>query len=73
MMRRRIYLRVGDRVRHIRRSVWGPGEVVEERHSSLEGGICLVKILFEDGEERFFINDMESDCCCCYAGVRLLS
>jgi hypothetical protein len=71
-MRQRIYLRVGDKVRHRRYDFWGDGEVVEERHSLLEGGFCLVRILFEDGIERSFINDLDSECCCYYAGVRLI-
>ncbi|MBI4686833.1 MAG: DUF3553 domain-containing protein [Nitrospirae bacterium] len=68
----RLYLKIGDRVRHLRYPVWGAGEVVEEKHSSLAGGFCLVRVLFEDGEERSFINDMESESCCYYAGIRIL-
>ena len=71
-MRRRLYLKVGDRVAHIRHSLWGVGEVVEEKHSLLSGGFCLVRILFEDGNERSFINDMESECCCYYSGIRII-
>ena len=48
-MKPRIYLKVGDRVKHLRYNVWGCGEVVEEKHSSLEGGFCLVRVLFDDG------------------------
>jgi hypothetical protein len=70
-MRPKLYLRVGDRVTHLRYSWWGRGEVVEEKHSTLSGGFCLVRIAFEDGEERAFINDMDSELCCYYAGVRL--
>lgn len=71
MERPRLYLKVGDVVRHRRYSVWGNGEVVEEKHSTLQGGICLVRVLFEDGIERIFINDLDSECCCYYAGLRL--
>ncbi|MBI5026443.1 MAG: DUF3553 domain-containing protein [Nitrospirae bacterium] len=71
-MRQRLYLRVGDRVEHIRHSVWGVGEVVEEKHSLLSGGFCLVRVLFEDGNERSFINDLDSEGCCYYAGIRIL-
>ncbi|HCC68833.1 MAG TPA: DUF3553 domain-containing protein [Nitrospiraceae bacterium] len=71
-MRQRLYLRVGDKVEHIRHSVWGVGEVVEEKHSLLSGGFCLVRILFEDGNERSFINDLNSESCCYYAGIRIL-
>lgn len=69
--RPRLYLSVGDRVRHINYSRWGAGEVVEEKHSTLEGGFCLVRIMFEDGVERSFINDMDNALCCYFAGVRL--
>jgi hypothetical protein len=71
-MRKRLYLKVGDRVRHSRYALWGEGEVVEEKHSTLEGGFCFVKVLFEDGNERSFVNDMESELCCYYAGVRMV-
>ncbi len=70
-MRPRLYLKVGDVVRHRQYSVWGNGEVVEEKHSTLPGGICLVRVLFEDGIERMFINDLDSELCCYYAGLRL--
>jgi hypothetical protein len=71
-MRPKLYLRVGDTVRHRKYLVWGKGTVVEEKHSTLDGGICLVRVLFEDGEERAFINDMDSELCCYYAGLKLL-
>ncbi len=71
-MRKRLYLQVGNKVKHRKYSVWGTGEVTEEKHSSLSGGSCLVKILFEDGNERSFINDMDSENCCYYSGIRIL-
>ncbi len=71
-MRKRLYLKVGDRVNHLKYSAWGIGEVVEEKHSLLSGGFCFVRILFEDGNERSFINDLESAHCCYYAGIRIL-
>jgi hypothetical protein len=43
---------------------------VEESHSTLDGGFCLVRVLFEDGVERSFINDLDNECCCYYAGLR---
>lgn len=67
-----MYLKIGNRVRHLRYSVWGQGEVVEEKHSTLEGGFCLVRILFNDGIERSFINDLDNGACCYYAGVRII-
>jgi hypothetical protein len=71
-MRKRLYLKVGDKVTHTKYSIWGEGEVIEEKHSSLSGGFCFVRILFEDGNERSFINDMENECCCYYSGIRIL-
>ncbi|MDI6800663.1 MAG: hypothetical protein QMD01_01205 [Thermodesulfovibrionales bacterium] len=72
-MRKRLYLRVGDRVRHIRNVTWGAGEVTEEKHSDLPGGFCFVRIVFQDNNERSFINDMDNELCCYYTGIRLLS
>ncbi|MGE5239100.1 MAG: DUF3553 domain-containing protein [Chloroflexota bacterium] len=71
-MKQRLYLRIGDRVRHARHFTWGIGEVVEEKHSTLPGGFCLVRVLFEDGNERSFINDLDHELCCYYSGVRLM-
>ncbi len=71
-MRKRLYLQVGDRVNHHGNLAWGTGEVVEERHSELSGGFCFVRVLFEDGNERSFINDLDSLHCCYYAGVRII-
>jgi len=71
-MRKRLYLKVGDRVTHLKYSIWGVGKVIEEKHSSLAGGLCFVRILFEDGNERSFINDLDNEHCCYYAGIRIL-
>ena len=71
-MDRRLYLKVGDIVLHREFRGWGRGEVVEERHSSLEGGFCMVRILFDDGKERSFINDLDHQQCCYYFGLRLV-
>ena len=71
-VRPRLYLRAGDTVRHLHYSGWGNGEVIEEKHSDLPGGLCLVRVLFEDGIERAFINDLNNHCCCFYAGLRLI-
>jgi len=71
-MRKRLYLKVGDRVNHVKYTSWGVGEVIEERHSNLSGGLCMVRILFEDGIERSFINDLDNSLCCYYAGIRLI-
>ncbi len=68
----RLYLKVGDRVEHRRFFFWGKGLVVEEKHSMLLGGSCLVRILFDDGKERSFINDLDNHCCCYYSGIRLI-
>ncbi|MGD0883930.1 MAG: DUF3553 domain-containing protein [Thermodesulfovibrionales bacterium] len=71
-MKQRLYLRIGDKVKHLKYDYWGDGEVIEERHSALPGGFCFVRVIFEDGIERAFINDLDNACCCYYAGVRLL-
>jgi hypothetical protein len=70
-MKPRLYLKVGDVVRHKHYGAWGNGEVVEEKHSRLPGGFCFVRVLFEDGIERAFINDLNHECCCYYSGLRL--
>ncbi len=69
-MDKRLYLRLGDKVVHRDHQEWGDGAVVEEMTSSLPGGTCLVRILFEDGRQRTFNNDMENELCCYYFGVR---
>ncbi len=69
-MDKRLYLRLGDKVVHRDHQEWGDGAVVEEMTSSIPGGTCLVRILFEDGHQRTFNNDMENELCCYYFGVR---
>lgn len=44
--------------------------MVEEMTSVLEGGTCLVRVMFADGRQRTFHNDMESELCCYFFGVR---
>jgi hypothetical protein len=68
--KQRLYLRLGDKVLHTNYGEWGGGVVVEEMTSVLVGGTCLVRILFEDGQQRTFNNDLDSDMCCYYFGVR---
>jgi len=70
-MIRRLYLKLGDWVIHHQYPVWGVGVVVEERNSQMMGGLCMVRIIFNDGKERSFINNMDDHNCCYYAGVRL--
>src|SRR5256885_5954536 len=67
---KRLFLRLGDRVHHVSYEVWGLGVVVEVMTSIVPGGTCLVRILFEDGQQRTFNNDMDSELCCCYLGLR---
>jgi len=67
---KRLYLRLGDKVMHVNYSQWGEGVVVEVMTSVLVGGTCLVRILFEDGQQRTFNNDLDSEICCYYFGVR---
>ncbi len=70
-MTQRLFLQLGDIVVHRKYHVWGKGRVVEEKHSTLSGGFCMVRILFDDGQERTFINDMDHQHCCYYFGIRL--
>ena len=67
---KRIYLRLGDRVTHLWHEEWGEGAVVEERTSVVPGGTCLVRLLFEDGQQRTFNNDLDHEQCCYFFGVR---
>jgi hypothetical protein len=69
---KRIYLRLGDKVIHRSYEEWGEGVVVEEMTSSVPGGTCLVRIMFDDGRQRTFNNDMENELCCYFFGVRRL-
>lgn len=69
-MRRRLFLDVGDVVVHEHFRRWGTGRVVEVRTSVLEGGPALVRILFQDGRERTFFNDMDDEQCCYHLGMR---
>lgn len=70
MHQRRLFLRLGDHVLHRDYEQWGEGVVVEEMTSRLEGGTCLVRIRFRDGQLRTFNNDMGSELCCYYFGLR---
>jgi len=67
------YLRVGDKVFHKKFKSWGGGIVIETWSSDLPGGMCYVRILFQDGKKRVFDNSYDSACCCYYAGIRLLN
>jgi hypothetical protein len=69
----RTYLRVGDRVYHKKFRSWGGGIVIETWSSDLPGGLCFVRILFQDGKQRVFDNSFDSTCCCYHAGVTLLN
>lgn len=71
-MDKKLYLKIGDRVMHRKYYSWGCGDVVEEKHSELPGGFCFVRILFDDGKERSFINDMDNVLCCYYTGILLI-
>jgi hypothetical protein len=67
------YLRVGDKVFHEKFKFWGGGMVIETWASDLPGGMCFVRILFQDGKQRIFDNNFDSACCCYYAGIILLN
>ena len=71
-MRKRLYLKVGDKVSHLNHTAWGNGDVIEEKHSDRSGGFCFVRIMFEDGNERSFINDLDNELCCRYAGIQII-
>ena len=68
----RLYLRLGDKVHHRDYGEWGEGPVVEEMTSTVPGGTCLVRILFQDGRQRTFNNDLDASVCCYYFGIRKL-
>ena len=70
MQRARLYLRLGDRVFHDDHDEWGLGAVVEEMTSTVIGGTCLVRILFDDGIQRTFNNDLDHEMCCYFMGLR---
>jgi hypothetical protein len=70
---RHTYLRVGDKVFHKRYKSWGGGIVVETWSSELPGGMCFVRILFQDGKQRVFDNNFDSPCCCYYTGIAVLN
>ena len=67
---KRLYLRVGDEVSHLRYEEWGIGVVIEIMTSSVPGGTCLARIRFGDGQMRCFNNDLDNDACCYFFGVR---
>ena len=66
----RLFLRLGDRVYHEHYEDWGGGAVVETMTSTVWGGTCLVRILFQDGLQRTFNNDLDHEMCCAFMGVR---
>ncbi len=70
---KKVYLRVGDRVFHKNYKSWGGGIVIETWASDLPGGLCFVRILFQDGKKRVFDNSLDSASCCYYAGITLLN
>ena len=67
---KRLYLRVGDEVTHLRYEEWGIGVVMEIMTSSVPGGTCLARVRFQDGQLRCFNNDLDNQSCCYYFGVR---
>lgn len=67
---KRLYLRVGDEVNHLRYEEWGIGVVMEVMTSSVPGGTCLARVRFQDGQLRCFNNDLDNQTCCYYFGVR---
>ena len=70
---RRLYLKTGDQVYHLRYPEWGFGVVIEERNSEVLGGMSYVKVTFRDGNTRVFDNNFANSGCCYYAGLRRCS
>ncbi len=68
--RKRLFLKVGEEVTHNNNYQWGIGVVEEVMTSSVPGGTCLVRIRFQDKRLRVFNNDMDSEGCCYFFGVR---
>jgi hypothetical protein len=69
-MDKRLYLRVGERVFHLHKGAWGEGRVVEVMTSVVPGGTALVRIVFQDGRQRTFGNDLDNESCCYFFGIR---
>ncbi len=67
---KRLFLRLRDRVIHVHHEEWGTGVVVEEMTSVVPGGTCLVRVLFRDGTQRTFCNDLDNELCCCFFGIQ---
>ncbi len=67
---KRLFLQVGNEVSHNQNSQWGIGVVEEVMTSSVPGGTCLTRIRFQDGKLRVFDNDLDSERCCYYFGMR---
>ena len=53
----------------LRPQQWRRTAVMEEKHSGLPGGTCMVRVAFEDCMEHTFINDLDSSMCCYFAGL----
>jgi hypothetical protein len=67
---RKLFLSLGEEVIHLRHPEWGVGKVVEEKNSTVPGGISFVKIDFPLAGDKTFDNNIESLYCCYHAGVR---
>ncbi len=67
---KRLFLQVGDEVSHNQNGQWGIGVVEEVMTSSVPGGTCLTRVRFQDGKLRVFDNDLDSERCCYYFGMR---
>jgi hypothetical protein len=67
---RRLYLSLGEEVVHLRHPEWGIGRVIEERNSTLPGGLSMVRVEFGNVGLKTFNNNIDSLYCCYHAGVR---
>lgn len=67
---RRLYLSLGEEVVHLRHPEWGIGKVIEEKNSTVPGGLSMVRIEFGNVGLKTFNNNIDSLYCCYHAGVR---
>ncbi len=67
---RRLYLSLGEEVVHLRHPEWGIGKVIEEKNSTIPGGLSMVRIEFGNVGLKTFNNNIDSLYCCYHAGVR---
>jgi len=67
---RRLYFALGDEVFHLCHPEWGMGTVVEEMNSNVSGGLSMIRVKFQNSDEKSFNNDIDSLHFCYHAGLR---